>query len=479
MSLIKSTVSKKNTSKYASFFACVFAFLLALGLMPSLAFAEVKSSDLVLGETVESQGLTVADCPNINAQYAYVVAEDGTVYFERSPYHETQIASVTKIMTALVALKYGDPQTTTVTVSEKAATIGESSAKLQAGDTMNLETALKCLMIVSGNDAAQAIAESLGSSVGDALKEQGVENVPDGAYDAFVFAMNKTAQELGMNNTTFTNPHGLDDEEYAGNLHSCAHDVSLMCQEAMKYSLFKDIVGTHQTTVQVKRDSKLENIELESTDELLETYEGACGVKTGFTDLAGACFAGASNRGGSLLYAIVLHADTEAQRFTDTETLFDWVYNNTISYPLVHSSQTTTYQDSDGNSITVPVVAQVSHKGWVDATFSATIADPNQSVDVFKLQGNVSQTVQFDDISSDVHFGDKVGTVTFMQHNEVIASVDLVAAQDFRGPNFFEGIGVWWDRFICGFTGEQKEASSTVINQTPLIYGSDSTYQTI
>ena len=479
MSLTNASFSKKNNSKYASFFACVFAFLLAFCLVPSFAYADVKNSDIILGESVESQGFTVADCPSINALYAYVVAEDGTIYFERSSYSETQIASVTKVMTALVALTYGDPQNTTITVSETAATIGESSAKLQAGDSMNLETALKCLMIVSGNDAAQAIAESMGDQVGNTLKAQGVENVPDKGYDAFVFAMNKMAQDLGMNNSVFINPHGLDDGEHAGNLHSSAHDVSLMCQEAMKNSVFREIVGTHQTTVQVTRDSEQVDVDLESTDELLETYEGACGIKTGFTDLAGACFAGASDRNGSLLYAIVLHSDTEAQRFTDAETLFDWVYNNTISYPLVHSSQSTTYKDSSGNTTTVPVVANVSHKGWVDSTFKATIADPNQSIEVFKLKGNVSQNVQFDDITSDVHFGDKVGTVTFMQHNEVIACVDLVAAEDARGPNFFEGIGVWWDRFFRGFSGEQKEAASTVINQTPLIYGSDSAYQTI
>lgn len=465
-----------NTSQYASFLACVFAFVLSFCLFPTFACADVKNSDIVAGQTVESQGYTVADCPSINASYAFVASEDGTIYFERSAYTETQIASVTKIMTALVALTYGDPQNTTITVSEKAASIGESSAMLQQGDTMNLETALKCLMIVSGNDAAQAIAESMGSQVGDALRSQGVENVPSNSYDAFVFAMNQKAKELGMNNTVFANPHGLDDGEYTGNLHSCAHDVYLMGKEAMSYSLFKEIVSTSSTKVKVKRDNQDVDVSLESTDTLLESYQGACGIKTGFTDSAGACFAGASNRNGTMLYAIVLHSDTETQRFTDAQTLFDWVYDNTVSYPLVHSSKETTYQKSDGSTSTVPVVAQVSHKGWVNSTFSATFADPDQTVNVFKLNGNISQEFKFDDITSDVHAGDKVGTATFMQHNKVIATVDIVATEDCRAPNFFEGIGVWWDRLIRGFSGGQQEASSVVVNQTPLIYGSDSTY---
>lgn len=473
---------KQNNSQYASIFACVFAFLISVSLiavLPLQAFAEVKNSDVILGETVESQGFTVADCPNINALYAYVVSDDGTVYFERSSYDQTQIASVTKIMTALVALKYGDPQKTMITVSEDAATIGESSAMLQAGDTMNLETALKCLMVVSGNDAALAIAESMGDQIASTLKEQGVADTFSNGYEAFVYAMNKTAQEIGMSNSHFANPHGLDDGEHAGNLYSCAHDVSLMCQEAMKYNVFKSIVSTSSATVQVTRDSEEADVELQSTDELLETYEGACGIKTGFTDLAGACFAGASNRNNKMLYAIVLHSDTESQRFTDAETLFDWVYNNTLAYPLVHSNQTATYTNQEGESSVVPVVAEVSHKGWVDKTFKATLGNPDETVDVFKLQGNISQEFTFDNVTSDVHYGDKVGTVTFYQHNEEIAHADVVAAEDCPGPNFFEGIGVWWDRLFRGFSGQQTEAASVIINQTPLIYGSDSEFQTI
>lgn len=170
--------------------ACISAFLLCvsltLGIFPSPAQADVRQSDIIAGISVESRGLNASSCPNVVAEYVYVVDDQGQVYFERGADTQTHIASITKVMTALVALEYGDPQSTTITVSQTAATIGESSAMLQTGDSMNLETALKALMIPSGNDAAQAIAESMGDSIKQQLQEQGDTNVPESAYDAFV-----------------------------------------------------------------------------------------------------------------------------------------------------------------------------------------------------------------------------------------------------------------------------------------------------
>ena len=190
--------------------AALFSAALAASLFPGVAFADVRSSDIIAGLSVQDRGLAASSCPNIVAEHSIVVDENGTVYFERDADSQVQIASVTKTMTAIVALEYGDLQNTTITVSQNAASIGESSAMLQAGDSMNLESALKAMMICSGNDAATAIAECMGDSIRDTLKEKGDPNVPDGAYDAFVYAMNKKAKSLGMDDSLFANPHGLD-----------------------------------------------------------------------------------------------------------------------------------------------------------------------------------------------------------------------------------------------------------------------------
>lgn len=119
---------------------------LSVALCPGVAQAEVRNSDVVLGQTIEEQGFTAAQAPNIVAEYAYLVSSDGTIYFARNAYDQVHIASITKIMTALVALDYGgDPTQTEITVSQEAASIGESTAGLRAGDVLTLEAAIKAL----------------------------------------------------------------------------------------------------------------------------------------------------------------------------------------------------------------------------------------------------------------------------------------------------------------------------------------------
>lgn len=470
---VKHLVTKENQRGYAGLTACVFAFLIALLLVPGLAFADVRNSDVVMGQTVESRGLSQSQCPNITAGYAYVVSDDGTVYFSRDAQAEVKIASVTKVMTALVALEYGDPESTTITVSQEAATIGESSASLKVGDSMPLKTALRCMMINSGNDAAEAIAESMGNQVRDQLlanaSAEEKDKIPESGYQAFIYAMNKKAADLGMTHSVFVNPHGLDMEQYEGDMHSSAEDVAIMCQEAMKNELFRSIVKTRSETVQVTRDGASADVELETTDLWLGSYEGSCGIKTGYTSQAGACFAGAVERDGHILYTVVLNSKDEPTRFVDTSALADWVYGNTIDYKLAHSEETISCALDGENATEVPVVAYVSHKGWIDKTFKATLADPEATVEIFALNGNISQEVSYDDVNGNVSVGQKVGTITFRQHNEDIATADIVAAEACEGPNLIDGFFIWWDRLFRSFGGEQTEADSVLINTTPLV----------
>ncbi len=461
--------------------ALAFTVAAALALLlgsPSLACADVRNSDVVSGLTVQQRGLAATSCPNIVANHAIVVSDDGTVYFERDADSQVQIASVTKTMSAIVALENGDLKNTTITVSKNAASIGESSAMLQTGDSMDLESALKAMMICSGNDAATAIAESMGAQVKQNLNDAGDPNVPDDPFEAFVYAMNKKAKNLGMTDSLFANPHGLDFDSYEADMHCSARDVSIMAAEAMKNDTFRSIVATESTTIQVQRNGATADVALSSTDVLLGEYDGACGIKTGYTDKAGECFAGAVERNGKTLYAIVLDSSSESQRFVDAKTLDEWVYSNTIDYPLIHSSETSSYQDNKGNTVTVPVVANVSHTGWLDKTFKATLKDPDATVNVFTLDGNISQEITYDSVSGDVSPGQKVGTVTFYQHNEVVAQQDLVAAESCAAPNLIEGVGIWWERLLKGFSGEQTQAESTVVNTTPLIYGANATETT-
>lgn len=459
-------IEHAGKNRCARLVACALALALAGGAFaaPGAAFADVRKADVVYGQTVDARGLAVSQCPNVDADYAFLMDADGTTYYERDATDSTQIASLTKIMTAVVALdavaQGAVSLDTTLSVSAAAAEVGESSAGLAEGDTMPLDAALKALLVPSGNDAAVAIAETVGAVLPAA---------PSGsAQDAFVAAMNAKAAELGCVNTVYENPHGLDDGSFKGDQHSCAADMAKIAQYAMKNETFRAIVAGGNTSIVVMRAGARTTINLETTDELIGVYPYAIGIKTGFTALAGPSFAGAAQKDGQELYAIVIHSSSEAQRFTDAQTLFDWAYQHEQVYPLAHSSQTVP-ATTDGATDPVPVIAEVPHSQWIDKTVKATLADPAATVRVFDLNGNVSQSLEFDEVKGDVKVGDKVGTITFKQRNAVIATQDLVACEDVKAPDFFQSIGIWWDRLLRGLSGQPQVASSVTVNDTPLI----------
>lgn len=469
MSLIKSFSSNKIVSCatavpcFASrgfLSACIAFLLFSLGFFVPNAYAEVRSSDLVCGTSVEERGLSAGQCPNIDANFACIIDDEGMVYFERGSMDSAQIASVTKIMTAIVALDAVNEGLvsldTTIAVTEEAAYIGESSAGLQEGDLMDLQTALTALLVPSGNDAAVAISQA----IGQVFIDQGISSESD-PEAAFVEQMNAKAAELGCTNSVFENPHGLDYDEYEGSLHSCAMDVCMISNYAMDNDVFREAVALGDTSIEVRRNGAPESIELTATDMFPQIYDYAIGIKTGFTELAGSCFAGASNNGEKELYVAVLYSSDNDQRFYDAMTLCDWVYENEQDYTLANSQQTIEYQGQ-----TVPLAAEVSHGGWIDKTVPACLANPDESVRIFSLNGNVTQTVEYKELTNNVHAGEVVGTITFKQRDVEIAKTDLIACEDLKAPNFFQSIKIWFTRT---FSSGQKQASSVLYNETPLV----------
>lgn len=437
------------------------ALALVLGLCsPSIALADVRATDVIAGATVEMRGLLEEECPSIDAEYACLMTEDGEVLFERDADVQVHIASVTKVMTALVALDSA-PLDTPVTVSRYAASVGESTAGLQAGDTMTLEQALSALLVPSGNDAAVAIAESLGPTI---VASQGLESGEQDAEAVFVAAMNAKAQELGMTDSLFANPHGLDNGDHAADMHCSARDVAKLCQAAMKNETFRAIVDQPVAEVAVVRNGNPITVTLDSTDLLLGVYEGACGIKTGFTSAAGPCFAGACEKPQALLLGIVLHSTSEEQRFDDTTALYDWYSEHMVSYPLAQTNISIS-ATLDGSTSTVPVVGYAALSAWIDKTVPVTFADPQAAVEVFAFDGQIDQAFTFDDIEGEVEAGQVVGQAVFYQDGEVLARQDLVACESVAAPDFFEGLGIWFQRLIAGFTGNTLEPESSVVNQ--------------
>lgn len=441
-------------NKYKSFIkrttsiVVAVVFSLSLTCTPSsFAFAESRSSDYIVSGTVEERGLGASEAPNIFATNAILKTSDGKVLFSRDADAEVKIASLTKIMTATVALENSslDKQ---IVVSENAVSTGGSNAGLSAGDTMTLSEALYALMIPSGNDAATAIAESVGKDLANTSDSQA-------GYDAFVAKMNSRAAELGCSHTKFTNPHGLDEDQFTSDSHSSANDLMTIIENAMKIDAFKEAVKNSSYDLSYTNNGEKKTKTLESTDELLDVYDGACGIKTGTTDLAGYCFAGACERDGVMLYSVVLGSSDDSTRFEDTKNLFNWYFNNVVDYKFSNAEN--------------DIVAQVSNSAWLDKTIAAKLEDTSASAKVFKYDGNVSQHFTFNNVSGAVKAGDIVGHVDFIQDNKVISAQNIVAAEDCDAPDFLTSLSFGLTRFVHNFTGEANSATTQILNDTPLL----------
>lgn len=459
--------------------AAALSALLCIALLPVSAFGEVRKGDLVGGETVELRGMPASSAPAIAANYSILVDSDGNVYFERSADERTQVASITKMMTALVAID-SVPLDFAITVSENAASVGESTAQLEAGDKLTLEQALVGLMVPSGNDAAVAIAECVGQQILDDAKAAG-ETVLDAdgqpidassanaAYDAFIAKMNERAQELGCENTRFSNPHGLDFDQWEGEeMYSTARDIASIASVAMREPAFQDVVSGTKDVMVVERDGVATDIQLHSTDELLGAYEDACGIKTGYTDKAGQCFAGAFTHEGKYLFAIVLDSTTNEQRFDDAQSLYEWELMSETDYALANSDQTTTLELA-GVTSDVPVIGYLALPTWRGKTVPVTMANPEATIKVSSIFGNVSQEVDFDNKAGGVDVGEVVGKINFYQNNELIASQDLIACESVPDPNVFDIIANGFGGFVDFVTGNDSTVESSVLNKTPLL----------
>ena len=447
-----------------------FAAVLLTAALPGVALAYVSNTDIVAGKPMAERDLTIAQQIDIQAPFACMIDNYGEIYFERGAHEPLMIASMTKIMTAIIALE-NSTSTDVVTVSNRAATVGESSANLREGDQMTMFTALCCLLIPSGNDAAIAVAETIGQkalALGWDLGLAEGQEAPTDPMEAFVCLMNKKGREIGLENSIFTNPHGLDEGVWAANMHSTPYDVCLMAKYAMQFEDFRRIVKSSGATVDIIRGGQTRQLFLTSTDWFLASYDYANGIKTGSTDLAGYCFVGSSQYLDLELYAVVLQSESESRRFADVQVMHVWGFLHRVTYDPVNSPEIITAK-VDGVATEVPLFAEVAHPGWVDRTFKTFLSEPDKTLTLFDIDGNVTQKVEFGNLEGHIRAGQVVGKVYFLQHNEVVCTMDIVAAEDCPAPNMFQAIGVWVDRVKLRFSGKDTVAMTRIYNTLPRI----------
>lgn len=436
----------KRSAQLTVGLACAVALVAGI---PSVAGAQVLTTDNICGKAADARGIAAEDLPDIDASNAFVMGKNGTVYYARSADEQVKIASITKVMTAILAVE-NCKMDEKITVSNAAATVGNSTAGLLEGDELTVEQALRGLMIPSGNDAAIALAEHVGKKLDPKTKD---------AVATFVKAMNERAKKLGCTGTLFENPHGLDFDEWAGDMHSTAHDVALMMQEAMKDDSIREVMASKDPWIEVTGADGSDHSHSMETHNVLLDQDGNIGGKTGTTDDAGYCFASAYNRDGDEIYTVVLNSSTTDQRFADTATLASWYYDHKVTVEIANTQKKT----ANGN----PLMARVSQTDWTDKTIDATLADPTAQATVFSLAGEVTEKVSYDDLSGTVHVGDKVGSVTLKQDGTKIAVMDLVADEEGTGPNPIEWLLVKLDRLGRRIDNRPLTAESETVAKAP------------
>ena len=403
-------MSLKNKFIYITCIVLLCSFILfnTFAFAVSDATAYVWSNQSKKLETAEtsvglnSSSATVTDNPlALDCGAACLIEQNsGLIIYDYNMHEKLRPASVTKIMSLLLimeALDSGKIQLTdNIPCTEDAAKMGGSQIWLDVRETLTVEEMLKAICVVSANDCVVAMADYL-----------------DGSQDAFVKKMNQKAQELGMNDTTFKNCHGIDED---GHLTS-AYDIAIMSREL----LMNHPSITKYTTIWMDslRDGKSS---LVNTNKLVRNYNGCTGLKTGSTSIALYNLSASATRNNLSLIAVVLKAPTPAIRFSNAQKLLDYGFSN--------YSVTSFGKKGD-------VIKSVTIK---KGTLSSVDAVLENDADILNYNGSSSDITQeiklSDTLNAPILDGQKIGEVEFSMDGSVILTVNLVSNKTVNKLNF-------------------------------------------
>ncbi len=322
-------------------------------------------------------------------------AETGTVLYESNSHEKLAPASVTKVMTMLLIMEAIDAGRIgwddTVTASEAAAAKGGSQIYLKVGETMAVTDMVKSIAVSSANDCACAMAEHLA-----------------GSEAAFVEMMNQRAKELGMEDTNFVNCTGLDDGENADQHRTSAHDIAIMSRELLvNHPDIKKFTTIWMDTV---RNGAFG---LSNTNKMIRFYEGATGLKTGFTSGAGYCLSASAAREGMELIAVVMGCESSPDRFAACRSMLDYGFAN---FALIRAE------------ITEPAAVPV--KLGVQEQITAVPGGETQLLIDKGQRNQVTTQVELEpEVVAPVSQGQRLGTLTVRAGEQVLAQVPMVAEQ--------------------------------------------------
>lgn len=342
--------------------------------------------------------------PNMTATSAIVIeAKTGHVIYQREANKKMFPASTTKMMTLITALEYGNLDEI-VTVSSNASGAEGSTLWLEVGEKIPLGDLLSGMMMISGNDAAIAIAEHV-----------------DGTVEKFSSHMTKRAKEIGAQNTNFTNANGLPDENH----YTTAYDLAILAAYGYSLDHFEEIVSTKEKIFPwVHDDSHL----LRNENQMLWLYQGGNGVKTGYTDAAGRCLISSSNRNGIQLIAVVLDS---IYLWNDSIELLDYGFSKVENSTLVKSNETIE---------TLPIISGRKHTMPIKTTNEVIMPVFKDDTEAYKINYDVPSFLR-----APIKKGDTVGKIRILCDGHEVAESNIIATVDVEQKSFFKFI---LDKFI-------------------------------
>jgi D-alanyl-D-alanine carboxypeptidase (penicillin-binding protein 5/6) len=337
--------------------------------------------------------------PNVEAR-AYLVEDGrtGEVLLAQNPARQVPIASLTKLMTVLITLEHARP-TDLVTISPQAAAVGESSVRLRAGEQLTVRDLLEAALIQSANDAAWALAEHVGQ----------------GSEQRFVFMMNRRARQLGLADTHFVRPDGLDAPGHV----SSARDVTALARILMQKPLVRKIVGMQDATIAGGRS-------LHTWNDLLGNFPGLVGVKTGHTTTAGWSEVAAARGSGVTVYATVLGSPGRSARNADLVELLRWGLARFRVAPVVSATRVYARAETSYGEGKLALVAPRSLR-------RAVIVE----------RPLVEQVVAPMGVELPVQKGQRLGEVRVYERGRLLARSALVASRSIGKPGKLDRVG-WY-----------------------------------
>lgn len=374
--------------------------------------SEILEANMTNSSTLEPSSINSRSCVVFDRNSHMIL-------YGKNEQKQVKMASTTKIMTAIVVIENCNLNDT-IEVSKKAASTGGSRLGLKTGDKITVKDLLYGLMLVSGNDAAVALAEHVGGDI------QGFANL-----------MNNKANELGLTNTHYESPHGLDSDGH----YTTAYELAKLADYALKNETFFKIVGTKNYTVTINGYSK----SLSNTNELLGTLNGIYGVKTGFTNGANRCLVTSCKRGDMDIICVVLGADTKNYRTKDSIKLIEYAFNN-FTYINANEIATKYFDEWKENNLkNIEILKSSCENMELDLE---TLDNPIISINK-DLYNNISCDISINtNLEAPISSGTILGSLNINLEGTNIATLNILNKNDISRKN----ISYYLNYFFSNYT---------------------------